>query len=297
MKTDDLDLSSADLIVIAPKEMASEVDAFLAAAQASGKTVIVATDSPDSVPEQWLQMADDFLFEPFSFKEIVFRLDKKLAEVKVSSDSNAAAGESVDVAVAKRDTFLRALRGLVAIMDAKDAYTRGHSARVSQLGTMLARKMGQPALTQTRMKFAGLFHDIGKIGIPDSIINKPCKLTEEEFAIIAEHPQLGVKIIEQITSDPVIIKAIEYHHERYDGNGGKGLKGDTIPLEARILAVAEAADTMLSKTPYRAALSRELVRAEVRKNKKKQFDPDVANAFLNLNEADIEFITNAAHED
>jgi len=275
----ELDLEDTDLIVIAPKNAGNAIDNVLIEARASGKTVFVATESPELVQEQWIELADEFLFEPFSFNEVVFRLDKKIKEAKQANN----AGGLVAPQAAKRDAFMHALRALVGIMDARDAYARGHSARVSQLAKLIASNMKLPTLTRARLKFSGLFHDIGKIGIPDSIVKKPDKLTDEESAVMSEHPKLSVKIVEQITDDKVVCEAILYHHERFDGSGALGMKGDQIPLEARILAVAEAADTMMSDTPYRKALSREPTRVEIRKNKKTQFDPEVATGRPDLN--------------
>ena len=130
---------------------------------------------------------------------------------------------------------------------------------------------------------AGLLHDIGKIGIPESILDKPGKLTKEEYEIVKRHPEIGAEILSSIRQFEEVVPAIRHHHERYDGRGyPDGLKGEEIPVMARIIAVADAFDAMLSKRPYRDALSLNSAVKELQRNKGSQFDPQIVDILLNI---------------
>jgi len=274
-----------DEVVIVALEGSKPVDSkILDGLRSSGKCVLVAGLADAALPAEFTSIANDFLFEPFTLGEIRLRLAKRIQE---HHERNLT---GVNDKVVRREMFLRSLQGLIATMEAKDPYTRGHSARVAQMAKLLSEKMGLLAVTQTKVKFSGLFHDIGKIGIPERIINKASRLTTKEMEIMMQHPDLGVKIMEQITADKTILDAILYHHERVDGEGHMGLAGEDIPIEARILAVAEAADTMLSKTPYREPMSLDTVRGELRGKRGSQFDTKVADAFLKLTVSQLENI-------
>ena len=137
----------------------------------------------------------------------------------------------------------------------------------------------------------GLLHDVGKIGIPDAIINKPAKLTEEEFAIIKEHPKKGAQILEHIIDMPELSVGAKWHHERYDGRGyPDGLSGIAIPEEARIIAVADAYDAMSSRRSYRDIIAQEKVRSEIVNGKGTQFDPYFADIMLEMIDEDKEYL-------
>ena len=136
----------------------------------------------------------------------------------------------------------------------------------------------------------GLLHDAGKIGVPDAVINKPARLTEEEFALIKEHPGKGARILKNIKEMPELVIGVRWHHERYDGNGyPDGLSGKDIPEEARIIAVADAYDAMSSYRSYRNVLPQEKVRGEIRGGRGKQFDPTFADIMLAMMDEDIEY--------
>ncbi len=137
----------------------------------------------------------------------------------------------------------------------------------------------------------GLLHDVGKIGVPDEVINKPGRLTEEEFAKIKKHPSIGSKILSNIKEMPELASGAKWHHERYDGSGyPEGLSGDEIPEEARIIAVADAYDAMTSNRSYRGSLPQETVRREIEKGKGSQFDPKFANIMLEMIDDDKEYL-------
>ena len=186
---------------------------------------------------------------------------------------------------------LQAMLTLAQTIDAKDKYTKGHSNRVAEYSKKLAIKLGLSEAEQDTVYFMGLLHDIGKIGIPDNIINKPQKLTDEEFAIIKKHPEIGHDILKNIAEIPNIEIGARWHHERMDGKGyPDGLKGNEIPKLVRIISVADAYDAMTSKRSYRDILPQTYIRSELEKGKNKQFDPEVADAMIQLIDEDTEHL-------
>lgn len=182
---------------------------------------------------------------------------------------------------------MQIVQTLVKTIDAKDSYTNGHSARVAQYSVMLAKRMGFKEEELGRLEYTALLHDVGKIGVSDAILNKKGKLTEEEYAIIKEHSEIGAQILSTITELPDVAVGARYHHERYDGKGyPDGLKGEEIPLFARIIAVADSYDAMTSKRSYRDALPQELVRQEITRGIGTQFDPRIAKLMLMIMDED-----------
>ena len=168
-------------------------------------------------------------------------------------------------------------------VDMKDAYTNGHSARVAKYTVMLARRMGKSEEETENLYNIALLHDIGKISIPDSILNKPGRLTDEEYEIMKSHSQRGYDILKEIEIAPELAIGAGYHHERLDGTGyPRGLKGDEIPEYAQIIAVADTFDAMYSTRPYRTRMPLEKVAAEIRRVSGTQLNPDAVQAFLEL---------------
>lgn len=179
---------------------------------------------------------------------------------------------------------------LVEAIEAKDAYTKGHSKRVAKYARMLAEKAGKSQDECDEIYLIGLLHDVGKIGIPDTIITKDCKLTDEEYQIIQIHPTIGKEILDKITISPNLSVGAIYHHERYDGMGyPTGLKGEEIPEIARLIAVADTYDAMASKRSYRDVLPQSKVREEIAKGSGTQFDPVYAKLMLEIIDADTEY--------
>ena len=179
---------------------------------------------------------------------------------------------------------------LAQTIDAKDKYTNGHSNRVAKYSRMLAAALGEKEKVQEHIYYVALLHDIGKIGIPNAIINKPGKLTDEEYEIIKAHPVIGSDILKTISSMPEISIGARSHHERYDGKGyPDGLKGEEIPWIARIIGVADAYDAMTSNRSYRNYLPQEKVKEEILKYRGIQFDPKVADAMIRLIQQDVEY--------
>ena len=186
--------------------------------------------------------------------------------------------------------FEQTAEALASAIDAKDAYTHGHSLRVAMYSAEIARKAGKSEEECDKIYFAALLHDVGKIGIPDVIINKNGKLTDEEFAEIKMHPVYGNQILSTIHRLPYLSIGADAHHERFDGRGyPHGLKGDDIPDIARIIAVADAYDAMTSKRSYRDPIPQQRVREEILKGMGAQFDPRYAKIMLNMIDRDIEY--------
>jgi len=186
---------------------------------------------------------------------------------------------------------LASIETLRRTVDAKDAYTRGHSDRVSCYSVLIGEKLGLSKEDLEILKVGGLFHDIGKIGIPDNILLKPSKLTFEEYDEIKKHPLIGAHILENSKVFENIIPIVLHHHERYDGKGYPyGLKGEDIPFMARIVAVSDTFDAMTSSRSYRNSLSIDIVKDEFKKCNGTQFDPDIVSIFLDILENEFEKI-------
>jgi len=169
----------------------------------------------------------------------------------------------------------------MASLDAKDSYTKGHSERVSYIAQEIAHEMGLSEDEIELTRLAGLVHDLGKIGVPENVLRKPGRLTEEEFSLVKMHPEIGRKIVQEIPMIFRLVPAVLHHHERWDGRGyPAGLESESIPLYARILAVADSFDAMSSTRTYKASLSREEVLAEMERCNGTQFDPEVVEALL-----------------
>jgi len=182
------------------------------------------------------------------------------------------------------------IKALVKTIDAKDPYTNGHSIRVAEYTRMLAEQVYTDQDEIHSIYNIALLHDIGKIGIPDSIISKPGKLTDEEYNIIKGHTLTGAKILSEIKSAPELIYGAKYHHERYDGKGYPcGLKGEEIPEISAIIAVADAYDAMTSNRSYRKLLPQETVKQEIEKGLGTQFNPKWGKIMLKLIEKDKDY--------
>lgn len=182
-----------------------------------------------------------------------------------------------------RNLYISTIQVLNKTMEAKDPYTSGHANRVEEYAVGLAEVHGLSFNTVQDIKTAAILHDIGKLGIDDSILNKASKLTQEEYAIIMKHPSIGADIISNVDFLKKVTKMVKYHHERYDGGGyPEGLAGEDIPIEACILAIADSYDAMTSDRPYRKALTKEEALNEIQKNAGTQFHPVLAEKFVEL---------------
>ncbi len=177
----------------------------------------------------------------------------------------------------------QAITVIANTIDAKDEYTKGHSQRVSEYSYALAKELGLEEKEAQDIRNIALLHDIGKIGVPDSVLNKPGKLTDSEYEIMKQHPIVGADILKDIKMIPGLDIGAKYHHERYDGKGyPSGLKGEDIPFIARIICVADAYDAMSSNRVYRKRFSEEKILEELERSRGTQFDPQIAEAFIRL---------------
>ena len=192
--------------------------------------------------------------------------------------------------------YLETIETLRFTVEAKDTYTRGHSDRVSEYSVLIGKHLGLSEEDIHLLRVGGLFHDIGKIGVPDSILLKTSKLTDDEYSEIKNHPKIGAQILSNATLFEKAIPIVKHHHERYDGFGyPEKLAGENIPYLARIAAIADSFDAMTSKRTYRDSLPLDIVINEISKNKGTQFDPNIANKFLDIlnnNYNEIEEIRN-----
>ncbi len=182
------------------------------------------------------------------------------------------------------------VKTIVRIIDAKDRYTNGHSQRVANYSREIARRLGKNAEEQMQIYYAGLLHDVGKIRVPKEVINKPGRLSEDEFKQVKIHTVTGYYILKEIYKEGPILNAARFHHERYDGRGyPMGLSGENIPEVARIVGVADAYDAMASDRSYRKALSQATVRSEIEMGRSEQFDPIIADVMLDMIDDDKKY--------
>ena len=179
--------------------------------------------------------------------------------------------------------ILQSMNTFISFIDAKDPYTRGHSKRVAMYAAEIAKRMGLSSDEVQNIYYAGLLHDAGKISIPDAVLNKPGKLTDEERLLIQNHTIAGGKMLKQMSSIRGIRETALYHHERYDGTGyPEGLRGEAIPLYARIVGVADSYDAMSSNRVYRRHLNKDEIIEEIQNGTGTQFDPDLVKYMVDL---------------
>lgn len=202
---------------------------------------------------------------------------KQMEEIKRINDKLSESNDKLEKA------YLEMVETLRFAVEAKDTYTRGHSDRVSEYSVLIGQKLGLTEDQIKTLRIGGLFHDIGKIGIPDSILLKPSKLSDDEYSQIKNHPAIGAHILGSADIFKDIIPIVKHHHEKYDGTGYPGmLKGEEIPYLARIAAVADTFDAMTSRRSYRGPIDIEHVKDEIKRCEGTQFDPQVAEVFLNI---------------
>ncbi len=224
--------------------------------------------------------ADDFITKPFVPMVMKSRVDRimELYELRY--------GLEKELLKKTRQVEMVTMHSIMSIantIDAKDKYTSGHSIRVAKCAVAIAKRLGWSEEEQQNLQYVALLHDIGKIGIPDAVLNKPSKLTEEEFAMIKKHPIIGGEILKEIRTIPHVQEGALFHHERYDGKGyPHGLKGRNTPLFARIVCIADTYDAMSTDRVYRKRLPDEQIIAEYEKYKGTQFDPNLTNIFVGM---------------
>lgn len=231
--------------------------------------------------------AMDFIKKPFVPDVLVMRVKHIIELVRLQRDlATQVEAKTKEIA----DLSLQVVQAMADAVDAKDTYTNGHARRVAKYSTMIAERYGYSEKQQADIHMMGLLHDVGKIGVPDEVINKSGKLTPDEFELIKQHPSVGSKILENIKAMPRLAVGARSHHERYDGSGyPDGLAGKDIPEEARIIAIADAYDAMSSYRSYRDKLPQDRIRAEIVAGKGTQFDPDLADIMIAMIDQDTDY--------
>ncbi|MDD7178004.1 MAG: response regulator [Lachnospiraceae bacterium] len=238
--------------------------------------------------------AMDFIKKPFVPEVLLLRVRHTIELIRLQTDLAREVEKKTEVVKAQHEKLerisMQIVKTLSGAIDAKDTYTNGHSNRVADYSREIARNAGLSEKKQDDIYMMGLLHDVGKIGIPEAIINKPARLSDEEYAEIKTHPLLGAGILKNITEFPQLTVGARWHHERYDGKGyPDGISGEEIPMEARIIAIADAYDAMSSRRSYRDVLPQDVIRAELVKGRGTQFDPKFADIMLAMIDADTDY--------
>lgn len=256
---------------------------------------LTADDDSDAETRGLAAGAMDFIKKPFVPEVLLLRVKHTVELVRLQTNLSHEVEKKTQEVVEQNGRleriFMQIVKALSDTIDAKDAYTKGHSARVAAYAREIACRAGFSKTEQDNIYVMGLLHDVGKIGIPDAIINKKAKLTDEEYAIIKKHPVMGAEILGNITEFPQLTAGARWHHERYDGRGyPDGIFGEAIPAEARMIAVADAYDAMSSRRSYQDVIPQEQIRDEIRKNAGKQFDPVFAEIMLAMIDEDTKYL-------
>ena len=236
--------------------------------------------------------AADFLLKPISMSELQARVARAL-EKRALVLQNRFYQANLELRVQEQahriqELFLQGVQMLARALEAKDSYTRGHSIRVSQYAVATASRMGFEGDPLAGIRLGGELHDIGKIGTREAVLHKPGSLTPEEFRQITEHPLLGERMLSPLAhQSPDVLRIVRSHHERLDGRGfPDGLRGEKIPIEARIVAVADAFDAMTTRRPYRDSRPPAEALAELRRVAGSQLDPEAVEAFVGTYSSD-----------
>lgn len=224
-----------------------------------------------------------YILKPFEPEQLCVVVESGIKKYELTSSKTQILKDLSEL-------FYKTIKSIAYALDAKDQYTHGHSLRVTLYSLALAKALKLPDELLEEIETTGLLHDIGKIAIPEKILLKPGKLTPEEYEIIKTHPELGERLIQGIEKLKLISNWLKSHHERYDGKGyPEGLVGEEIPISSRIIAIADTYDAMTSTRSYRAALSHQEAIDEIRKCSGSQFDPKLAELFIEIS-AEIEMI-------
>ena len=248
---------------------------------------LTADDDSETETKALAAGAMDFVKKPFSPSVLLMRVQNTIKLIRLQNDLQNEVSRMTREIIREHEKnerlSLQIVQTLTGTIDAKDSYTRGHSTRVADYSREIARRAGYSERAQEEIYMMGLLHDVGKIGIPDGVINKTSRLNDEEYALIKTHPKVGFEILKSITEMPKLSVGARWHHERYDGMGyPDNLSGNDIPEEARIIAVADAYDAMSSRRSYHDVLSQEYIRNELEKGKGSQFDPKFADIMISM---------------
>lgn len=217
------------------------------------------------------------------FDQLLLLIESGIKSIAQMNQIKHINSELSDTYEKLEQAYLESIQTLRYTVEVKDSYTRGHSDRVSEYSVLLGKHLGLPQTDLDTLRVGGLFHDIGKIGVPDAILQKNGRLDDDEYSQIKQHPNIGIHILSHAKIFQNILPIVEHHHEKFDGTGYPGrLAGNDIPYLARIAAVADSFDAMASKRAYRNSLPLDVIIDEFERCKGTQFDPEIANVFLDI---------------
>ncbi len=236
--------------------------------------------------------AYDYISKPFNLNMVSHTVNRGIEKMRMEIKLREYQRKLEDKVEEQNRQFLNqfmgALQSMVFALEASDSYTAGHSRRVSEISLAIGSRMNLDASQMKDLRWGSLLHDIGKIGVSTAIINKPDKLTKEEYIHVMSHTIIGASIMKSVVRNDRITDIIEHHHDHYTGGGlNQKVQGEEIPLLARIVAVADAYDAMVTLRPYRPALKREQALNEIRNQIGRQFDPLVSNIFLEISVSEL----------
>lgn len=248
------------------------------------KTIPIIFLTADSSPETEAQClsdgAEDFIIKPFVPQVMKSRIERILELYDLRNDLETKLEEKTKQV---EMITINAVMSIAKTLEAKDSYTRGHSDRVAKYSVAMARELGWEEEKIKNLNYMAQLHDIGKIGVPDGLLNKPWPLSDEEFAVIKKHPVIGGEILKEVHAIPNLHLGALYHHERFDGKGyPECLAGEEIPMEARIISVADTYDAMASNRAYRPRLSEKEIMSELQAGRGTQLDPEILDVFLEM---------------
>ncbi len=295
METQDVDLVLVDVVM--PGIDGMEVLRRIRAMEKYRTVPVIlmsATMSQELEAEAFRNGATDFIHKPFAPEVITLRLEQHLRLAYLQDNLKAEVKrqtEQISNLLASNERLLsETVAALASTIDAKDPYTKGHSVRVAMYSRSISHLAGDPKEVSDQIYLIAMLHDIGKIGVPYNVINKPDRLTDEEYEIMKAHTTIGAQILSLIKANPKLSIGAHYHHERYDGKGyPEGLAGNDIPREARIICVADTYDSMTSRRSYRDVLPQKTVREQMEEGIGTQFDPEFARCMLKLIDMDTDY--------
>ena len=217
------------------------------------------------------------------FDQLLLLIESGIKSIEQMNQIKKINAELSDTYEKLEKAYLDSIQTLRYTIEAKDIYTRGHSDRVAAFSVLIGQKLGLSDKDLRTLQIGGLFHDVGKIGVPDSILQKEGKLTDDEYSQIKQHPNIGVHILSNATIFEDILPIVEHHHEKYDGTGYPGkLAGEDIPYLARIAAIADSFDAMSSRRAYRDSLPLDKIISEFMRCRGTQFDPKLDDLFIDI---------------
>ena len=289
---DKLKANPSDLVVLdinMPGKLGSEVLPEIRESFPETAVIMASCITDTSVIAQCINNgAQDYICKPFSLNEVLLSvsrsLEKRKLELQIREFQQNLGKKSRKKSTEIRIFFLDAIQTLVGKLEANDKYTMGHSRRVTKTALAIGKQLGLPSDELEDLRWGALFHDVGKIAIDPRILNKPGKLTADEYSYIMTHAIVGPSLVRPLANDR-IVETILHHHDHYDGSGlDQVVAGRDIPLGGRIVAVADAFDAMTSDRPYRNAMSKKAALDEITRHRGTQFDPTTANALIRIAE-------------